>query len=395
MRRRLEGTFDQADDLIFSGKAHEAVELLKSRLPGNERNPQLQYYLGYAHAKMGDAVTAVDYYERSLELEPGDTDLWFPLATLYAEVGLSAHAIRALRRFVDSSTIDPMVGEARRMLDALNEATKELARELNVTPKQAEEAAYRMERGRRALHQGDYEDSIAASGRAVEIVPEWPPPANNLSLALFFHGQPARAIATAQQVLSHNPDNIHARSNLVRYLAWTGNEAEAQRHWQRLQKAQPVEPDDAIKIAEAAAVLGDDEAVYRTLKPLQPSSSLFARLRQKLPEASRLRFYGWLLLGVAAANTGRRREAKRLWQEVLRGGVYTNRLPGYLEALRRGRPGPGWAQRFPYFHSTDMVPLQVQHDFGKLVLQKDEMPSERFRRQVDGFLAHCSAATRR
>jgi tetratricopeptide (TPR) repeat protein len=382
-RRRLEQIFDQADDLILSGKAHQAVELLKSKLPGNERNPQLQYYLGYAHAKMGDAFTAIGYYERSLELDPTDTDLWFALATVYAEAGLFAHAIRALRRFVDSGALAPMVREARRMLDVLDGETKELARALNIRPKQAEEAVYQMEFGRRTLHQGDYEASIAASRRALEIAPEWPPPANNLSLALFFHGQPAQAIATAQQVLSHDPDNIQARSNLVRYLAWTGNEAEAQTHWQHLQKVQPGQPPDAVKIAEAAAVLGDDEAVYQTLKSLQPSS---ARLGQESPEADPLRPHGRFRLGVAAANTGRRREARRLWQEALRGGAYTDRLPGYLEALRQGRPGPGWAQRFPYFHSMDMVPSQVLYDFGELVVREDETPPEDFRQQVDGFL---------
>ena len=123
-RRRLEQIFDRADDLILSGKAHQAVELLKSKLPGNERNPQLQYYLGYAHAKMGDAFTAIGYYERSLELDPTDMDLWFALATVYAEAGLFAHAIRALRRFVDSGAFAPMVREARRMLDVLDEGPK-------------------------------------------------------------------------------------------------------------------------------------------------------------------------------------------------------------------------------------------------------------------------------
>ena len=62
---------------------------------------------------------------------------------------------------------------------------------------------------------------------------------------------------------------MQALSNAIRYLAWTGREAEAAPVWERLRTITPDNDDARLKTAEAAAIMEDDERVYELLKPLE------------------------------------------------------------------------------------------------------------------------------
>ena len=92
------------------------------------------------------------------------------------------------------------------------------------------------EEGQIALHNHAYPRSIHLNRKAIQLLRDFPPPQNNLSLALFFHGMPEEAIRTARQVAEQHPDNIQALSNLVRFLAWTGKPGEASQVWKQLKK---------------------------------------------------------------------------------------------------------------------------------------------------------------
>jgi tetratricopeptide (TPR) repeat protein len=56
-----------------------------------------------------------------------------------------------------------------------------------------------------------------------------------------------------------------------------------------------------------------------------------------------------------------------------------------MEALQAGRPGPGWARRYPYYHSSEMLPAQRVKEFIELLGREDRMPPGRFQREVRRF----------
>jgi Tfp pilus assembly protein PilF len=131
-----------------------------------------------------------------------------------------------------------------------------------------------------------------------------------------------------------------------------------------------------MKMAEAAAVLGEDESVYQLLSSLEESGA--AR-----EEESGLAQRTQLFLAVAEANLGKRSARRRL--RALRNSVpWAGDL---LVALEAGRPGPGWAERFPYFHSTELMSARRIDEFVKLVGREDELPPRKFRSQVTRFVA--------
>lgn len=61
----------------------------------------------------------------------------------------------------------------------------------------------------------------------MRLLGNWPPPRYNLSQALFLEGKPQGASGTARRVLVHDPDNLQALANSIRFLASTGEEAQA------------------------------------------------------------------------------------------------------------------------------------------------------------------------
>ena len=202
-----------------------------------------------------------------------------------------------------------------------------------------------MEKAQIALHNGDYQACIRLNHMAIEILDDWPPPHNNLSMALFYDGQPKQAIATAQQVLVTDPHNLQALSNIIRYLVWTGQKKKGQKFWPQLQAVEPHNPGNRIKKAEAAAVLGEDESVYELLIALEESDVGPDRTAATLQQVQ-------AFLAIAEANTHRHSSAKRRLKRLKRQRPQISNL---LSALQKGQPGPGYSNRFPYYHSTDLM----------------------------------------
>lgn len=370
----MEALFEQIDRLVERGRAEEAVALLEPYLTADPNKAELHYYLGYARAQSGDLWGGLTSYERALDLGH-NLSYWLPLATLYLELGQNAHALRAFREVLKRRLEVPDLDFVRVTIASLEEHVAETARQLGITDEKMEQGLRYMEAGRRALNSGNFEQAIAVNRNAIKQLGNWPPPHNNLSLALFFEGQPEEAIAVTRQVLSVYPDNLQALSNIIRYLAWTGHEAEAREFWPRLQVVTPVDAGDRLKKAEAAAILGQDEAVYELLQPIVEEG-------QRPGQSSALPEQTLLFLAIAEANTGRIEAAKRRMKR------FKDRSPwikDFLAALQRGQSGPGYGSRFPYYHSSEIIPRAKMEEFVELIGRQGKLPEKKFRSQVEAF----------
>jgi tetratricopeptide (TPR) repeat protein len=368
----LDSIFKQADRLISRGSADEAVSLLEPVAAEYPRVSELQYYLGYAHAKAGDVWASLSGYERARELSR-DPGYWLPLGSLYIQLGLNAHALHAFRQVLKHGVDVPDLKGLRQAVAELEADVAATAGQLKLSTEKMEQGLRAMEEGQRALQQGDYRAAVAHNRKAIRLLGDWPPPHNNLSLAQFFEGQPHEAIAAARHVLAQDPDNLQALANAIRFLAWGGQEPEARALWPRLQAITPHDDKSRIKKAEAAAVLGEDESVYKLLQPLDASTS---RL-QDGPVGS---WQVQLFLAVAEANTARHKSAQRRLRALKESVPWADDL---LAALQAGQPGPGWANRYPYFHSTELVPREKLEAWLELHLQQDRMSPKQFQRRAE------------
>ncbi len=374
-RQTLEATFERADRLIAQGRPQAAIDLLEPLLAAHPREAELHYYLGYARVQAGDFWAGLERYERAIELG-GDPSYRLALGSLYVEAEFYVHALRTWRPVLEQTDYGPMVDQVRTMIPELEAQIANVTRGLGIEPPKAEEGLYHVERGRRALAIEDYKTAITANRRAIQFLGNWSTPLNNLATALFYDGHPEQAIVTCRQVLEQDPDNVHALSNAIRYLVWTGREAEARPLWDRLRTLAPRVPTQRFKIAEAAADLQEDEHVYRTLNP--PGGPL---LSVEMPArfASQIEF----ILAVAEANIGRHNQAIRRLEALRKEEPGVENL---LIALRAGKPGIGWAERFPYVNYSDLFPSDEMEEFAELVVRQEDLQERRFRRQVERFV---------
>jgi Flp pilus assembly protein TadD len=371
----LQAALSRADSLIARDRAQEAIDLLEPLLASYPRSADLHYYVGYARAESGDIWGALWGYQRALKLSR-DPSYWLPLASLYLELELNAHAVHAFRQVLKDQVDIPTLHAVRETTAVLEQGILATANGLGLPVAQTEKGLRLLEEGQRALYTNDYSTCISINRKAIKLLGDWPPPRNNLSLALFFDGQPERAIATARQVLSRFPDNVQALSNAIRFLAWTGKEAEARKLWAQLKEIAPPRDGDRLKMAEAAAIVEDDDSVYELLKPLDQTRVAQGEIRGT---SWKVQFF----LAAAEANTGRPAARRRL-QKLRKGVPWVDHL---LAALDAGRPGPGWADRFPYFHSSELLPRNELDNFVELLGREDEIAPRRFRSQMSRFVA--------
>ena len=363
----------RAENLIEHKRPQDAIELLEPLLESHPRAADLHYLLGYAYIQVGQPLDALDRYEQAMSLRR-DPDQWVSLASLYLEVGLNMHALHAFRQALRRQPEGPASDAVRLTIAAMEGDIQNMADEMGFSPARVEKGLHFHEEAQRALQHGDYSGCIAANRRAMRFLGDWPPLLNNLSLALFTDGRPQDAVATVQRVIASHPDNVQALSNAIHFLAWTGRREEAQALWARLRQVKPEDDGLQLKMAEAAAILEDDEHVYELLKPLDGKKGI----RPDIPGlGQRMSFF----LAVAEANLGRPEAPRRLKKLAKSRPALTD----WLKALKEGRSGPGWAERFPYFHISEMLPQGRLEEFLDLLGGEAKMAPNRFRREVTRF----------
>jgi len=368
--------------LANAGRFEEAIALVEPLIQDNPRTVEYRMALGMVYMQMSDFQAALAEFEAIRLIAPRNAVVYFPLALAYSAIALPAHALRAAQQFMASH---PDPESAREMQQVMAMARADIdasARRLEVSSVAMEQASYLMGEGERALSQGRYQEGSASLQAAMRRIPHWPSPRNNLSLCQFFSGQPDEAIATARQVLAEvDGDNVHALANLVRFLCSLGRKPEAQPYVQRLAAITPEEPDEYLKLAEAYASAEDDLGVYTALKAA-------AQAHVELDG------HTWALLGAAAANLGKSKEALGYWKEARRLDPH---LPPHvarsMRAAETGRPGPTPAGRFPYFFPADLVPRQayervlqrVSHASDKVAVREIERLGETYPYLADLF----------
>lgn len=376
----LNEALSRGHSLLQAGRLEQAAVLLEPLTRRYPRSADLQALLGELQRQRGDLPAAMLHYEQACRLGPSRVDLLHPLIGLYLLLGHNLHALRAARQIM---RLDPRDLVAQGISQNMEESGQSMARTYDVDVRTVEQAVLELERGRRAISQNDFTASLAPNQRAIELIPAWPPPRNNLALALSFLGQVEEAIEQARIVLEFDPDNVQALGNMVRFHSLCGQEETARSYWERL-RALPLEAedlDDQVKAAEAAAYLEEDRAIYELLQQHVPCET--GRLESSDPQQQILR-----LLAAAAANLGRPQEAAHCWEILARQPGLNAWARNNLEALRAGRPGPGWAPRFPYFSPAVMLSQERLDEILQFIGREARMDPKQWQQEGSELAGH-------
>jgi tetratricopeptide (TPR) repeat protein len=342
-------TINEIARMIDMGRFVEALIILEALREEHPREPLLYKLLGTAYAEIGDMPSAADRWEEAQRLDPDDPSLWRLLTGVYQMQGRIVHALRALRRYLAEDQEDPDADQLEQLRAGLEGAVADLGEQHGVSAGEAERAGLLLERGLRQMEEEDALGATRLFRDASRAMPKWTAPRNNLALCQFLLGNTDTAIGTVESILASDPDDLHARAGLVRFLTITGRRAEALAHadhlWSLVQAANEQEAREANsarfdleRAADAFALLEQDERVIGTLEP-RPRETLSGN--------------GMLLLGAALANVNRKPGALALFKE-LEGDPLAARLS---QALELSETPPG--RRFSALSPADLAPPKV------------------------------------
>ena len=159
--------------------------------------------------------------------------------------------------------------------------------------------------------------------------------------------------------------------DLLRFLAWSGEEMQARSVRETL-KQQPLSLVDLqMKVLEAAAIIEDDQMVLHLVQKLKLDS------KEDQSSTRKIHFYQ----AIAEANLGMP-SARRSLSRCKEHGPLTEEI---INALKQRKTGLGWAPRFPYFTPAELMPAAEFDKFIKLLQGQKKISPQRFRKEVESF----------
>ncbi len=314
MPRRMADDLYEASQLLIDGKPQEARDILEEldrRYPG--KAPVLEMLLDACY-DLRDILSYEWVCYRLCKLKPDDADLTMAMAGAYIMNFRPALAIQTLEKFLRRWSGHERADEARQTLEDIRKGLRLELGELDLAEAEAFELARMNDEVRFFLEHGLYPQGKLAAEKLLKRYPAFVPALNNLSQIHAAQGENERAIELCRQALEIEPDNIHALSNLTRFLFLGGQPEEAASVAERLKASQAPASDFWSKKVEAFAIMGEDQVVLDLYKQAKAAKEL------ESPETSPLFFH---LAAVAHWQTGKEKQARRLWQKAL------ERAPNY------------------------------------------------------------------
>ena len=293
-------------------------------------------------------------YIQQLARFDNDPDVKYSLAGAYMMNGYLLLAHQLYEQFLNRYPTHERSKDALETKTMLQPQVERIMADLDFSGPDIFELAAEHDRVRAYMEQGNFRESRQAAQRFLKKKPGFAPVLNNLSLVEFMEGRFETAIATAQRVIEHDPENYQALANLVHYLYLTGENKEARQHAAHLKTITTAKmPDLWVKKMEAFTYLGDDQSVLETFHQVGNVEDLEPPIRAFL----------FHLAAVATMRQGEELQAKKYWQQALK------YVPGFSLARENladlalpvgERHGP-WPFEFRHW-----VSQQAHEDIGRI-----------------------------
>lgn len=293
--------FERAIRSIECRHYDKALKYFRFGIEKEPNNPINHCNLAGLLSELGKYQEANDVLEKVLnEIDPEHYVCFYFMANNYAYLEQYELAEQCLLEYLDHDPEGEYAEEAEEMLYLL---AYELGRPPRSLVSSLPEYMQKHEKARVLLEEGQF---LRASQLLEEIIQEAPSflaAYNNLSLAYFYMGNVKEAIDLAEQVLSQEPNNLHALCNLA-ILTKKSQEADvSQQLVNQLKKLIPIHQDHLYKLATTLGMVGEHEAAYQLFRQL---------VKQEIQDDPNLHH----CVAVAACNTGRLLQAKRYWKRA-------------------------------------------------------------------------------
>lgn len=344
--RGLREGLTEATQLLTDGEPQQALETLadlKRQFPNSADVLGLMSDAYYDLQDMHGYLWSMYQLHR---LIPNRMEANLGLAGAYLANGRLGLALRAFRNFLKKWPRHEEAKEIRKTIAGLEAALSEILAKLDFTLEDGLDFACKHEELQVLMEHQEVQRCKQLAEALLKQRPSFTPVWNNLSQVYWIEGNLPKAIETCEQVLKIEPDNIHALSNISRYLFIQGRKEDAALTAQKLKASHADAADSWLKKAEALCFIGDDEGTVSLLKEARQ-----ARAQDELNEY----FYHWL--AVSSYRLGQKAEARRYWNKSLKINPNFSLAGENLEELKKpaNEQNPPWAFPFSTWFSHKII----------------------------------------
>jgi tetratricopeptide (TPR) repeat protein len=347
----LSKELDKVEDLIQAGNLSEALDQLHELAERAPHRAEIFETIFLVAVQLDDKHELLDATIRLVELQPYVPAHYFNLYGAYRQNLFPALAVQTGRHFLSRWPDLALGKDIREGVDELSGILRNEATKMQLPEDSWLEVMALHERVQVALSRGRYEEARRLATQLIPLAPNFVSPYNNRSLAAWAEGDAEAAIADARRVLEIEPHNVHALSNLTRFLRLTNHPDEAREIAERLKTAASPQLDVWTKKAEAFSYLANDAAVLEIAEQAEEADAPFGKYADPILLH---------LAGVAAARLGGEKRAREFWREALKRSPSLSRAQANLADLDKPpgeRDGP-WA-----FEISDWLSPSLYKDF--------------------------------
>ena len=373
--RRLREGLNEASDLLEKhGQPAEALELLHDL---DKRYPRQADVLGMtanAYLDWGDTRGYLNAMYRLHKIASNRADVKFGLAGAYMSEGRLALAYQTFGEFLKKWKNHERTKDAEDALVMLKEGLDDILAQLGLDFENGLKFAAQHELLQVFMGLGEYRQCKKLAKRLIKERPDFTPTFNNLSQVAWLEGDLNEAIEFSLKTLEIEDDNVHALSNLARFMFVQGEEEEARLYAERLVASKADASDLWIKKIEALSFIRNDEGVLAIFKEVE-----------KAKEIELLDYATLHWIAVAFYNEGNIKSARKYWKKSLKINPSFSLAKANLDALKLPETNRDCPQVFTMdmwlSHKTFM---DLSSAVGKAASKKGE-DDEAFRKVVADF----------
>ncbi len=295
--------FEKAVRSLDRNHYDKALKYFRKAVEYEPDNPVNHCNMAGILSEMGDYAGSNEILSSVLsDVDSSMTECYFYMANNYANMEQFEEAEKALVTYLEEDEEGQFLDEAEEMMELLY---YELDRPTKLNRIKARQGVVEHDQARVLLEEGKFAQAAQLLKQISEEQPDMFAARNNLALAYYYMGLFQNAKATIIQVLEDEPGNLHALCNLAIFYQHEGGGPELDRLVQTLAVTIPFQEEQVFKLATTMGILGRHEEAYRHFRRL-----LYGGGENKA-DASLYHY-----TAVAASNTGRYAEARRLWSHL-------------------------------------------------------------------------------
>ncbi|MDQ0496728.1 tetratricopeptide repeat protein [Paenibacillus brasilensis] len=295
--------FEKAVRSLDRNHYDKALKYFRKAVEYEPDNPVNHCNMAGILSEMGDYAGSNEILSSVLsDVDPSMTECYFYMANNYANMEQFEEAEKALVTYLEEDEEGQFLDEAEEMMELLY---YELDRPTKLNRIKARQGVVEHDQARVLLEEGKFAQAAQLLKQISEEQPDMFAARNNLALAYYYMGLFQNAKTVILRVLEDEPGNLHALCNLAIFYQHEGGGPELDRLVQTLAVTIPFQEEQVFKLATTMGILGRHEEAYRHFRRLLHGTG------ENSADASLYHY-----TAVAASNTGRYAEARRLWSHL-------------------------------------------------------------------------------